>query len=87
MTTSTVRKNSPEIKDKINLWIQVAQNDLEDAKVLYSSKRYRNSFYLFPQSVEKANKALGLFYGKTEKDLKGYSHNQMKIHTQPLLKK
>lgn len=80
-------KKSSKIKEQISLWIDIALNDLTTAHILYTSKEYRNSFFLFHQSVEKANKAMALFNGKTEEDLFKYGHNQLRIYKHPLSEK
>jgi len=61
-------------------WLAISKEDLQAAKILYLANQYRNSYYFFQQAVEKANKALALFVGFTEEELrKEIGHNQLKI--------
>lgn len=63
--------------------LEVSVDDLQCARILYESKNYRNSFYLFQQSVEKANKGFGLYLGLIDmQKLKGkIGHMPVKIYT------
>lgn len=62
--------------------IEIALNDIRSASLLYDKKLYAQSFFLFQQASEKANKAYGLCVGLiTEKEAKeSIGHNQLKIH-------
>lgn len=67
------------LKAQVLQWLEIVKDDLTTSKILYLANRYRNSYYFFQQAVEKANKALALYAGFTEKELKEISHNQFKI--------
>jgi len=65
----------------------IAERDLLSAKVLYQSELYAQSVFSFQQSIEKANKSLGLFLGFIKKeDLIDIGHESIKIY-EKLLKK
>lgn len=51
------------------LWLDIAKEDLQAAKILYLAKQHRNSYYFFQQSVEKANKAFAIYLGFKEERL------------------
>ena len=64
----------------INTWLNIAAKDLESATLLHQNGNYRNSYFLFQQASEKANKAAALFSGNfTEMEVEEASHNQFKI--------
>ncbi|WP_452221436.1 HEPN domain-containing protein [Lacinutrix salivirga] len=44
-------------KEYINIWLDLAMNDLKTSQVLYQNKLYSNSFYHFQQASEKSLKA------------------------------
>lgn len=64
-----------------NLLLDISSSDLKSAKLLHKNGHYRTSYFFFQQSVEKANKAFGL-YGNliSEEDLSKIQHNQFKIY-------
>jgi len=64
-----------------DLWIDLAIDDLNSSRILYATKSFRNSYFLFQQSVEKANKAFGLKSGLLKvKDLEDVRHDQFKMY-------
>lgn len=64
----------------INTWLNIAAKDLESAILLHQNGNYRNSYFLFQQASEKANKAAALFSGDfKEKEIEEASHDQFKI--------
>lgn len=65
-----------------NIFLEIALKDLQSANLLYDKKFYSQSFFLFQQASEKANKALGLSIDviSGNKDM-GINHNQIKIHS------
>jgi hypothetical protein len=66
--------------DAIGIWIKLALSDLKASKILYEQKLFRQSYFLFQQATEKANKAHALKFGLAkEEDLKDMGHNQFKI--------
>ncbi len=65
-----------------NIFLEIALKDLQSAYLLYENKMYSQSFFLFQQASEKANKALGLsIEGLSENKVLGIQHNQIKIHS------
>jgi len=63
------------------IFLDISINDLKSAMLLYEKRFYRNSYFLFQQSAEKANKALGMFLGHSSfEELKKVSHNPMRIY-------
>lgn len=55
--------------------LEIAESDLEASNTLYEKGFYPQSVYMLEQSVEKANKALGLFTGIIDSSqLKDVSH-------------
>ncbi|MDO1499447.1 HEPN domain-containing protein [Winogradskyella maritima] len=63
----------------INTWLNIALNDLESAILLHRNGKYRNSYFLFQQASEKANKAAALFSGDfTEKESRRHSTINLK---------
>lgn len=46
------------MKTEINLWIEMARDDLDSAKVNFDNKKYYVCAYLSQQAVEKALKAM-----------------------------
>lgn len=64
-----------------DLWIELAIDDLESSRFLYDGNKFRNSYFLYQQSVEKANKAFGLKSGLlTVEDLEKDKHDQFKMY-------
>lgn len=65
-----------------NIFLEIALKDLQSANMLYDKKFYSQSFFLFQQASEKANKALGLSIEviSGNKNM-GINHNQIKIHS------
>lgn len=73
---------------RINQWIELSQSDLLSSRILHLAGQHRNSYFLFQQSVEKANKALALSIGFTEDELaRKVGHDQMKIYKKNIEKK
>jgi HEPN domain-containing protein len=67
--------------NSIEVFINLAKDDLKSAKLLHTEKQFRTSYFFFQQAVEKANKAYGLYNGLIdEKELRNISHDQFKIH-------
>lgn len=55
---------------------------------MYSEKQFRNSYFLFQQATEKANKAFALKFGLAQaENLKDAGHNQFKIMRNYIFKK
>ena len=72
----------------INTWLNIALNDLESAILLHRNGKYRNSYFLFQQASEKANKAAVLFSSDfTEKEIEETSHDQFKIPRKIMVQK
>lgn len=77
---------SEKIKEAISVWIEIALNDLKSARLLYEHEQFSNSYFLFQQSVEKANKAFALLSGKiTVEELEDFKHDQFKIYRKLLV--
>lgn len=67
--------------NKVKIWLDLAIDDLQSAKILYTNGNYRSSVLFFQQSSEKGNKALAFFHGElTDKDVREASHDQLKIY-------
>lgn len=65
----------------IDVWIKLCLNDLKGARILYEQKEFRNSYYLFQQATEKANKAFTLkFELANEKDILTMGHDIFKFN-------
>jgi len=65
---------------RIQEWIAISENDLKSSRILYLANQHHTSYFLFQQSVEKAVKALALFAGFTDKELKEkIGHNPLKV--------
>lgn len=65
----------------ISEFLKISESDLKASEILYKEKLYSHSVYFFQQSIEKANKTLGLISRIiTEKDLRDISHRQLQIH-------
>ena len=65
--------------------LRLSLGDLESAMVLYEQQQFRNSYFCFQQSAEKANKAFGLFTGViTEDELLKIGHKPSKIYKKGL---
>ena len=47
----------------ITTLIKLALSDLKAARILYSEKQFRASYFLFQQASEKATKAFALKFG------------------------
>lgn len=61
--------------------IKIAEEDLESSKILFEKNKYRNSLFLFQQSIEKSTKALFLLNEISKsKDLMGLGHYLSKKH-------
>jgi HEPN domain-containing protein len=79
---------TPLMQTKINTWLNIALNDLESAILLHRNGKYRNSYFLFQQASEKANKAAALFSGDfTEKEIEETSHDQFRIPRKIMVQK
>ncbi|MCG8860082.1 HEPN domain-containing protein [Tenacibaculum finnmarkense] len=74
------------MKQIIKIWIDIAKSDLSSSKILYKNEKYRNSYFLFQQASEKANKAYALL-NKTlsEKELSKVQHDQTKIYRKSVI--
>jgi HEPN domain-containing protein len=61
--------------------IKLSESDLKSSRILYYSGQYPQSVFLFQQSTEKANKAIGLM-GEFLKpnQLLGIGHDQVKVY-------
>jgi hypothetical protein len=67
--------------ENLNLWLDIAADDLSSAIILYNNKKFRTSYFFFQQATEKANKVLALISGYlTEDDIYKVRHNQLKIY-------
>ena len=67
--------------DNIDVWIKLYLNDLKCARILYEHKEFRNSYYLFQQATEKANKAFTLkFELANEEDIRNMGHDIFKFN-------
>tara|TARA_R110002012_G_scaffold60459_1_gene158274 strand:+ start:4438 stop:5313 length:876 start_codon:yes stop_codon:yes gene_type:complete len=72
----------------VNTWLNIAYKDLESAIILHQKGHFRNSYFLFQQASEKANKAAALFSSDfTEKEVEEASHNQFKIPRKIMVQK
>lgn len=70
-----------EKTDNIDVWIKLSLNDLKCARILYEHKEFRNSYYLFQQATEKANKAFTLkFELANEEDIRNMGHDIFKFN-------
>ena len=79
---------TPLMQTIINTWLNIALNDLESVILLHRNGKYRNSYFLFQQASEKANKAAALFSGDfTEKEIEETSHDQFKIPRKIMVQK
>ena len=68
------------------IFIEIAKDDLKSSTILYKKKQYRNSYFLFQQSIEKANKAFLLFNDISESDMKEIRHDQFKPYRREIEK-
>lgn len=76
------------MRKTVNTWLKIADKDLESAFILHQTGHFRNSYFLFQQASEKANKAAALFSGDfTEKEVEEASHNQFKIPRKIMVRK
>lgn len=67
---------------------ELSINDIESSEILYRSKKYSNSIFLFQQAVEKLVKAFGLtFEIITPKKLRKVSHRPHKVYNEAITKK
>jgi HEPN domain-containing protein len=60
------------MNEKSTYWIEIADYDLETAKVMLTSKRYLYVGFMCHQVIEKTIKA---YYSSTKEDVPPYSHN------------
>ena len=71
----------------IKVWIDLSKSDLNSSKILHENGHYRNSYFLFQQTTEKANKAFALISEiLTETELKTIQHDQTKIYRKAIVK-
>lgn len=60
------------IDNKVKYWIEISEEDLETAEILFSKNKYLYAGYFLQQSVEKILKA---YYQMTKDDLPPRTHN------------
>lgn len=73
--------------ETIKAWIDVAKSDLKSSRLLHENGHYRNSYYLFQQASEKANKAFVLYLESLdENELRKIGHNHINIHVKNIEK-
>lgn len=76
------------MNETVKIWTDISLSDLNSSRLLYEKRHYRTSYFLFQQASEKANKALALLGGEfTEKELRNFSHDQLRIYKETSLKK
>jgi hypothetical protein len=69
------------------LWLEVALDDIEIARILYDKGKHRSSYFHFQQASEKANKAFAIMAGLlTPEELADIKHDQLKIYRKSLRK-
>ncbi|TAJ47404.1 MAG: HEPN domain-containing protein [Chitinophagaceae bacterium] len=69
------------------LWLDIALDDIETARILYDKGKHRSSYFHFQQASEKANKAFAIMAGLlTAEELADIQHNQLKIYRKSLRK-
>lgn len=67
--------------NEIQIWFNLAESDLAASRVLHQSGLYRQSFFLFQQASEKANKGFLLLAEEvTVTELRKNSHAQLGIY-------
>jgi len=75
------------MNNTIKIWLDISKSDLISSQILYKNGKYRNSYFLFQQAAEKANKAFALHCEiLTEKELLKIQHDQTKIYRKTLVK-
>ena len=77
-----------EIRVRVKQWLDVAKNDLRSSRILYYAGVYNNSYFLFQQAVEKANKTYA-FWAEviTEAQFEDIGHNPLIIYKRTLERK
>ena len=65
-----------DAKEKIDYWLELAEEDLITAEVVLNSKRYLHFGFLSHQTVEKLIKA---YYWKNKNEEPPYIHNLLKL--------
>jgi len=60
------------INNKVKYWIEISEEDLETAEILFTKDKYLYAGYFLQQSVEKILKA---YYQMTKNDLPPRTHN------------
>lgn len=67
--------------------IEIALRDIRSSILLYNEKMFAQSYFLFQQASEKANKAFGLHYNIINEDelKKEIQHNQLKIYRKAIV--
>jgi len=55
-----------KLEERVNYWLEYAQNDFETAEAMYKAARYTYVLFMYQQAIEKILKALYLQYNKTE---------------------
>ena len=60
------------VDNKIKYWIEISDEDLETAEILFSKNKYLYSCYFLQQSIEKILKA---YYQMTKNELPPRTHN------------
>jgi len=63
-------------KDKINYWVELAEDDLDVAKILIDKKKYLHFGFMCHQVIEKILKAL---YAQETKEIPPYTHGLKKL--------
>lgn len=75
------------MNETVKIWTDISLSDLNSSRLLYENRHYRTSYFLFQQASEKMNKALALLGGEfTEKELRNFSHDQLRIYKETSLK-
>jgi HEPN domain-containing protein len=60
------------INNKVKYWIEISEEDLETAEILFNKNKFLYAGYFLQQSVEKIIKA---YYQMTKNDLPPRTHN------------
>lgn len=76
------------MENTIAIWFRLALGDLAAARALYQAGHYRQSYFLFQQASEKANKGFILMAKEaTPQELKQSSHAQLGMYKEVAKKK
>lgn len=66
-------------------FLEIAETDIKSAILLYTSESYSQSYFLFQQASEKANKSIGLLSDFVSSDeLFNIGHDQFKVYKKAL---